>query len=218
MIIYWAVTAVRIVPGQRVAVRPVRRHISGERGPGQQAETMVPERLLDLHKGSRAVQFRVGIHTIVIMEMIMRRSALVGATFPADGLMHTAVNAGLSGASPGAVVRYLAYLAAGLDEGEARARIMPTRTPLAAFENRSMAERVDVPHEIRDAIRAKHPGKPISWVLRYYMALVNGASERQARSIADGFKAGRPVGSKDSRPRIRRTSAAITAVREAVAA
>jgi hypothetical protein len=148
----------------------------------------------------------------------MRRTALVGATFPADGLMHTAVNAGLPGASPGAIVRYLAYLAAGLDEAEARARVMPALTPLAAFENRSAMERVDVPHEIRDAIRAKHPGKPVSWTLRYYMALVNGASERQAESIADGFKAGRPVGSKDSRRRIRRTRAEITAARESAPA
>jgi hypothetical protein len=147
----------------------------------------------------------------------MRRTTLVGATFPADGLLHTAVNARLPGVSPGSVVRYLAYLASGLDESEARAHVMPTRTPLAAFENRSAMERVDVPHEIRDGIRAKHPGKPISWVLRYYMAVVNGASERQAESIADGFKAGRPAGSKDSRPRVRRTNAEIAAAREAAA-
>jgi hypothetical protein len=94
---------------------------------------------------------------------------------------------------------------------------MPTRTPLSAFEHRSAMERVDVPHEIRDAIRAKHPRKPISWVLRYYMALVNGASERQAESLADGFKAGRPPGSKDSSPRVRRTNAEIAAAREAAA-
>jgi hypothetical protein len=149
------------------------------------------------------------------MEMIMTQAVKVGATFPADGLLHTAVNAGLPGASPGAVVRYLAYLAAGLNDTEARARVMPTRTPLSAFDNRSAMEQVVVPADIRDAIRAKHPGKPISWVLRYYMALVNGASERQAESIADGFKAGRPAGSKDSRPRIRRTNAEIAAAREA---
>jgi hypothetical protein len=146
----------------------------------------------------------------------MRRTTLVGATFPADSLLHTAVNAGLPGVSPGSVVRYLAYLAAGLDESEARARVMPTHTPLSAFDNRSAMERADVPHEIRDAIRAKYPGKSVSWVLRYYMALVNGASQRQAESIADGFKAGRPAGSKDSRPRIRRTKAEIAAAREAV--
>ena len=138
----------------------------------------------------------------------------IGAMFPPDGLLHTAVNAGLTGATPSAAMRYLAYLAAGLSPDEARNKIMPSRTPLSAFDGRSAMERVRIPQDILDDIRKRHPGKQVSWTLRYYMALVNGANERQAESIADGFKSGRPPGSRDSYQRTRRSRAEISAASE----
>jgi hypothetical protein len=145
----------------------------------------------------------------------MTGTAKIAATFPPDGLVSTAFNNGLLGASPGAVVRFLAYLAAGLDRDEARQRVAPQHVPLSDFEKRAFMEQVSLPRDIIDNIRDRHPGKSVSWALRYHMALVNGATDRQATIVANGFSAGRPVGSKDSKPRIRRTNAQIAAAQEA---
>ena len=137
----------------------------------------------------------------------MSEAAQIGATFPPDGLLHVADRAGLYGVSPGATVRFLAYLAAGLSWDEARNRVLPRKVPLSIFDERSAREQVRIPQDVADQIHTRHPGKPVPWVLRFYMAKTNGASDRQAESIADGYKAGRPKGSPDSYQRTRRSKA-----------
>lgn len=136
----------------------------------------------------------------------MARGARISAVFPPDGLLHAAVNSGLTGASPGAVVRFLAYLAAGHDLDEARNRVLPKRQPLSVFET-SVKEQVEIPQAEADRIRENYPDKSVAWVLRYYMAKINGATDKQAESLAGEFKAGRPEGSKDGYQRTRRSKA-----------
>ena len=135
----------------------------------------------------------------------MAKYATVGATLPPDALMRIAFDWLPGGASPGAALRYIAYRAAG--DPDARKKVMPNDVPLSDFDGRAAFEKTNVPAEVVDEIRRRHPGKSVSWALRFQYAKMNGARDNQAELLADGFKPGRPKGSKDSYQRTRRTKA-----------
>lgn len=121
-----------------------------------------------------------------------------------------AVNAGLTGASPGGVLRYLAYRLAGSDPHAAREQVIPQRD-LSAFNSRPRTEATMIAAEVVEAIRERFPGKSLSWLLRYQAAKENGADDALAKEIASSIVRGRPEGSKDVKPRVRRTRAELEA-------
>jgi hypothetical protein len=142
-------------------------------------------------------------------------TAGISTRLPAEyGPGIVAVHAGLDGATPGGVLRYLAYRLAGLSESAAKERVIPRRN-LSAFNSRPREEVTQVPSEVLNDIRANHGDVPIAWLLRYQAAKEAGANDELARHIADSVSRGRPNGSKDFKPRIRRTNAEIAAAREA---
>jgi hypothetical protein len=131
----------------------------------------------------------------------MTANARISAVFPQDGLLHVASNTGLTGATPATIVRFLGYLAAGYSTDDARERVMPKRQPLSVFDG-SAKEQTHFPEPELQKIHERYPGKTVSWALRYHMAIVNGATDRQAEELAEGYKPGRPIGSKDSYQRV----------------
>ena len=133
----------------------------------------------------------------------MTERTTIGATFPRHALARVAFDL-LPGASPGMALRYLAYRAAG--HADASEKVMPKPVPLSDFDSRVTFERTNVPREVVAEIQHRFPGKSIPWALRFQYAKDCGANDEQAAQLAEGFKSsGRPKGSKDSKPRVRRT-------------
>lgn len=122
----------------------------------------------------------------------MNRAVTIGSTIQPNVLGRVAFDAGLVGATPGAILRYLAYRAGGMTAVQARDRVLHTGQNLSAFSNRPAKERTSIHESAVADIKAKFPGKPVSWVLRYVAAIEAGADESLARTIADEIKPGRP--------------------------
>lgn len=141
----------------------------------------------------------------------MPRGASISATFTPQTRPHVVADrAGLAGATPSAVVRYLAYRLAGRDEQTAREQVLPRRD-LSAFNNRPRKEAAEIPAETLADIQRRFPGKSISYLLRFQAAKESGADDEVAHDIASSISAGRPKGAKDARPRTRRSREELTA-------
>jgi len=146
----------------------------------------------------------------------MVNSAGISTRFPPGiGPGVIAARAGLIGATPGGVLRYLAYRLAGHNETEARERVIPLRN-LSSFNSRPREEVTQIPVADLEAIRARHPGKPISYLLRFQAAKEAGADDALADEIASSITVGRPKGAKDLHQRTRRTNAELTTASEAI--
>lgn len=124
----------------------------------------------------------------------MSQLVTVGGMFPKNALGKLAYRADLVGASRSQVVKYLAYIAAGFQPAQAREKVLaPSDRDLSTFAGEQRREIAMVDPAILQAIREKHPGREVSWCLRYYAALhTPGCTEELAVEIASEIHRGRP--------------------------